>query len=64
MKVFDFFRQVQDEVSKITWPAKSEVMMTFWFVLAMSFFAAVFFLITDRLILQAIKWLLSLGDAA
>jgi preprotein translocase subunit SecE len=51
-----FFQEVRQEVSKVTWPSRKEVWVTTVAVLIMVALAALFFLLVD----QAIGWLVSL----
>ena len=45
-----FFKQVRQEIAKITWPTKKETMMTSLMVIVMSVIAAMFFLAADGMI--------------
>jgi len=51
-----FFQEVRQEVSKVTWPSRKEVWITTVAVLIMVALAALFFLLVD----QALGWLVSL----
>jgi preprotein translocase subunit SecE len=51
-----FFQEVRQEVSKVTWPSRKEVWVTTVAVLIMVSLAALFFLLVD----QALGWLVSL----
>ncbi|ODT64832.1 MAG: preprotein translocase subunit SecE [Pelagibacterium sp. SCN 63-23] len=51
-----FLQQVRSEVSKITWPGRSEVVISTIMVLVMIILASLFFLAAD----QVISWLVSL----
>ena len=51
-----FFKEVRQEVSKVTWPTWKEVWITTLMVLIMVAMAAVFFLIADQLL----GWLINL----
>ena len=53
---FAFLQQVRSETSKVTWPSRRETTISTLMVLAMVFFAALFFFGADQLI----SWLLSL----
>jgi len=50
-----FFQEVRQEVSKVTWPSRKEVWVTTVAVLIMVSLAALFFLLVD----QALGWLVS-----
>lgn len=54
-KPFEFIQEVRQEVAKVTWPTRKEVMVTTAMVLVMVVVASVFFLVVD----QAISWLVS-----
>ena len=56
-----FARDVRQEVARVTWPSRKETLITTGLVLALSALAAVFFLLTDRLIQLAMSLLLGLG---
>ena len=51
-----FFEEVRQEVSKVTWPSRKEVWVTTVAVLIMVALAALFFFLVD----QALGWLVSL----
>ncbi|MFD1251827.1 MULTISPECIES: preprotein translocase subunit SecE [Devosia] len=51
-----FLQQVRSEVSKVTWPGRSEVVISTIMVLVLVAFASLFFLAAD----QIISWLVSL----
>ncbi|NMA97601.1 MAG: preprotein translocase subunit SecE [Phyllobacteriaceae bacterium] len=51
-----FLQQVRSEVSKVTWPGRSEVVISTIMVLVFVILASLFFLLAD----QVISWLVSL----
>jgi preprotein translocase subunit SecE len=51
-----FLQQVRQEVSKVTWPSRNEVLISTIMVLVLVAFASIFFLVAD----QIISWLVSL----
>ncbi|MDQ0453945.1 preprotein translocase subunit SecE [Rhizobium paknamense] len=53
---FAFLQQVRAETSKVTWPSRRETGISTAMVLAMVFFASLFFFAADQLI----GWVLSL----
>ena len=57
----EFIREVRQELAKVTWPSRKELIATTASVLAMSALAAVFFLITDQVIAFAMHSFLGLG---
>ena len=56
-----FFRQVRQEVAKVTWPSRKETGISTAMVLVMVVFASVFFLLIDQLFAWAVKWIFGLG---
>ena len=54
-KPFEFIQEVRQEVAKVTWPTRKEVMVTTAMVLVMVVAASLFFLMVD----QVISWLVS-----
>ena len=59
---FEFLQQVRNETSKVTWPTRRETaitsMMVFMFVIA----AALFFMVADFFLKQAVGLILGLGQ--
>jgi preprotein translocase subunit SecE len=51
-----FFQQVRQEVSKVTWPSRNEVVISTIMVIVLVILASLFFLAAD----QVISWLVSL----
>ncbi len=58
----EFFKQVKQEVNKISWPTRKEVMITGVMVLIMVLIAAIFFLGVDTASAFVIQSILSLGS--
>ena len=58
---FQFIEEVRQETSKVTWPTWKEVWITTAMVLVMVALTAVFFLLTDLVIGNVIKFVLALG---
>ena len=56
-----FVREVRQEISKVTWPTRKELIVTTISVLVMSALAALFFFLVDQLIAFAIRMILGLG---
>lgn len=52
----EFIQEVRQEVAKVTWPGRKEVMVTTVAVLIMVALASIFFLVTD----QVLGWLVGL----
>ncbi|ODT67121.1 MAG: preprotein translocase subunit SecE [Pelagibacterium sp. SCN 63-23] len=51
-----FLQQVRSEVSKVTWPGRSEIVISTIMVIVLVILASIFFLLAD----QVISWLVSL----
>ncbi len=63
MKVspIQFFRQVRQEVKKITWPTKKEVSHVSAMVIIIVAIAAIFFFFVDVILGWAVRLILGLG---
>jgi preprotein translocase subunit SecE len=61
---FVFLQQVRAEAAKVVWPSRRETAVSTVMVIAMAFFAAVFFLIADQVISYGVKLLLGLGTGS
>jgi preprotein translocase subunit SecE len=59
--VAQFFREVRQEASKVTWPTRRETTISTGMVVVMVFLAAIFFFIVDELLSLAVRFLLGLG---
>ena len=57
----EFVRQVRQETSKVTWPSRKETGLTTAMVFVMATLAAIFFLISDKIIAFGIELILGLG---
>ena len=57
----EFFRQVRQEVSKVTWPTRKETMLTTTMVFAMVVMASIFFLLVDLGLSKLISLVLGFG---
>ena len=60
--VAQFFREVRQETSKVTWPTRRETAISTGMVFLMVVFAAIFFFAVDQIIATAIRFLLGLGS--
>ena len=58
---FQFLQQVRSEASKVTWPTRRETLITTALVIVMVFIAAIFFVVVDWTIKQALTLLLGFG---
>ena len=59
---FAFLQQVRSETNKVTWPSRRETTISTLMVLAMVFFAALFFFGADQLISWLLGLVLSVGN--
>ncbi len=57
-----FFRQVKQEVKKVTWPTRNEVVKTSIVVIVLVAIAATFFFFVDQILGWAVQLVLGLGD--
>lgn len=58
---FAFLQQVRTEVSKVTWPTRSETVTTTIMVFIMVILAALFFFTVDQILGWGVGALVSLG---
>jgi preprotein translocase subunit SecE len=56
-----FIRQVRQELDKVTWPTRKELIATTGSVLVMSAAAALFFFLVDQIIAWLVTAVLGLG---
>ena len=56
-----FFRQVRQEVSKVTWPSRKETAVSTGMVLVMVVAASIFFLLVDQFFSWAVRLIFGLG---
>ena len=59
---FHFIDEVRQETSKVTWPTWKEVWITTTMVLIMVALTSVFFLLTDMVISNTVRFVLKLGQ--
>lgn len=57
-----FFRQVKQEVRKVTWPKKNEVIRTSIMVIIIVALASTFFFFVDQILGWIVKLVLGLGE--
>lgn len=55
-----YFKEVNQEMKKVTWPSAKEVNNFTWIVIFMVIIFAVYFGITDQIFTRLLHWLLSL----
>lgn len=60
----EFFRQVQAEAKKISWPTSRETMVTTFMVMVMTALLGIFFFGIDSLFGWIVKFLLGLATAS
>ena len=58
---FQFFRQVRQETTKVTWPTRKETMISTVMVFVMVIIAALFFFAVDQLLSTGVKLVFGLG---
>ena len=56
---FEFFQQVRNETSKVTWPSRRETLITTVMVFVFTAVAAIYFLVVDWVIRTGMSTLLS-----
>ncbi len=56
-----FFRQVKQEVKKISWPTRKEVIQTSMMVIVIVAIAATFFFFVDQILGWVVKLVFGLG---
>ncbi|GBD40793.1 Protein translocase subunit SecE [bacterium HR39] len=56
-----FVREVRQELAKVTWPSRRELIYTTISVIAMSGIMALFFFVVDQIIAWAVRLVLGLG---
>ena len=56
-----FVREVRQEMSKVTWPTRKELVVTTVSVFAMAIAAALFFFVVDQIIAVAVEFILGIG---
>jgi len=59
--VGEFVRQVRQEVSKVTWPTRTETIQSTLMVVVMVAFAAMFFFLVDIVLAELVQLALSVG---
>jgi len=56
-----FVREVRQELAKVTWPTRKELVTTTAMVFAMAILAALFFFAVDQVIAWVIQLILGIG---
>jgi preprotein translocase subunit SecE len=62
LNVAEFFQQVRQETSRVTWPSRKETMVTTAMVFLMVFIAAVFFFVVDQILSYGVRLVFGLGQ--
>jgi preprotein translocase subunit SecE len=57
----EFFQQVRQEVSRVTWPSRRETVVTTAMVFVMVFIAAAFFFVVDQVFSAGVRLIFGLG---
>jgi preprotein translocase subunit SecE len=57
-----FVREVRQELSKVTWPTRKELVVTTASVFAMAIAAALFFFAVDQIIAWVVQLILGIGS--
>ncbi|MFV0626117.1 MAG: preprotein translocase subunit SecE [Alphaproteobacteria bacterium] len=57
-----FLRQVKQEVKKVSWPARKEVVQTFIMVAIIVAVASTFFFFVDQILSWVVSLILGFGD--
>ncbi|MGJ4856356.1 preprotein translocase subunit SecE [Labrys sp. KB_33_2] len=57
----EFLRQVRNETNKVTWPTRRETMITALMVVIFTIAMAIFFSITDAVLIRAVSFIVNLG---
>jgi preprotein translocase subunit SecE len=58
----EFFQQVRQEVSRVTWPSRKETAITTAMVFVMVFVAAAFFFVVDQGFAAGVRLVFGLGQ--
>jgi len=58
---FQFLQQVRNETSKVTWPTRRETAITSMMVFMFVILAAIFFMVVDFFLTQAVGLVLGFG---
>ena len=57
----EFVRQVRQEMARVTWPTRKEVIVTTIMVFVVVFVLAVFFLLVDQVLALGVRLILGIG---
>jgi preprotein translocase subunit SecE len=58
----EFFKEVRQEVNKVTWPSRRETTITTIMVFIFATVAGIFFLLADQVIRMVVTLLLGIGS--
>jgi len=56
-----FVREVRQEMAKVTWPTRKELVVTTISVFAMAIAAALFFFVVDQILAWVVQLILGIG---
>ena len=56
-----FVREVRQEMAKVTWPSRKELVVTTVSVFAMAIAAALFFFVVDQILAWVVQLILGIG---
>jgi preprotein translocase subunit SecE len=57
----EFFQQVRQEASKVTWPSRKETLITTGMVFVMVIACSIFFLLVDLILARGVQFVLGIG---
>lgn len=57
----EFLRQVRNETNKVTWPTRRETMITALMVVIFTIAMAIFFSVTDAVLIRVVSFIVNLG---
>jgi preprotein translocase subunit SecE len=57
----EFFQQVRQEASKVTWPSRKETLITTGMVFVMVIACSIFFLLVDLILAWAVHFVIGIG---
>ncbi len=57
-----FFREVRQEVDRVTWPTRRETVLTTVMVFIMVLLVAVFLMVADQVLAVVVQWILGIGS--
>lgn len=61
LKPVQFYKEVKNEMAKVTWPSRKETMMSTIMVFIFVTLAALFLFAADQVIAVVVQWILGVG---